>query len=292
MIFQYRWGNLGKFFLEHVVVELSVYYGAMLLRTLLFLALFATGALGVFFPLNVSAQTAASTNLSAGFATTPLWISSASPVNGDALKLFAVVTDTSTTTVSGAVSFLVDGTVVGSVVDVSLTAGTAQIVSTAWTAVVGTHVITVTFDHPEDANGQSVSLFKAVVGPLSVTVAEAPPAPLAVQYLNTAMNVGGSVLSGTLAVVDSARQSGADYFAKQLGVGATSTARPQAQVLGTTTEKLANAGVAAITAATPPSSLFDRLGYLFFENPLIFYPLLLLFLFVTLWLIPSTFSRR
>lgn len=264
----------------------------MPLRTALFLTLFATGALGVFPPLYVSAQTAAQTSISAGFATTPLWISSTSPIDGNALKLFAVVSDTSTTTVSGTVSFLIDGTVVGSAVDVSLAAGAAQIVSTAWTAVAGTHVITATFDHPADTNGQSVSLSKTIVGPLSVIVAEAPPAPLVVQYINTAMNVGGAVLSGTLAVVDSTRQSGADYFAKQLGVGVTGTAGPQAQVLGTTTENLANAGAAVAVTTAPNTSLFDRLSYLFFENPLIFYPLILLSLFIALWLMPSIFSRR
>ncbi|MCX6786501.1 MAG: Ig-like domain-containing protein [Candidatus Kaiserbacteria bacterium] len=213
----------------------------------------------------------------AGFATAPLWISKASPIDGDALKLFAVVNNASSATVSDTVSFLVDGTAVGSA-KVSLDAGAAQIVSTAWTAVAGTHSLTATF-------------FGTAAGPFSIMVAEAPPKPVVLQYLDTAMNTGSSALSGALAAVDSARQSGADYFAKQIGLGTTSPAQ-QGQVLGAATENLAKAGAAAVTAATSHGSLFDRLAYFFFQNPIIFYPALIILVFVVLWILSCVFSRK
>jgi len=240
--------------------------------------LLVSGALGAFLPLQISAQAATSTEaFPAGFATTPIWISKANPIDGDVLKLFAVVNNSTATIISDTVSFLVDGVAVGSV-KVSLDAGTAQIVSTAWTAVAGTHSITGTF-------------LGTTAGPLSITVATAPPKPVVLQYLDTAMNAASPALSGALAAIDSARQSGADYFAEKLGLDATSPT-PQGQVLGAATENLAKTGAADNGAVTSSSSWFNRLAYLFFNNPIIFYPLLLLFLIFALWLISRIFSRK
>ena len=253
----------------------------------------------VLFPSITLAQDASSTpnTLPAGFATAPLWISSASSTSGDALNIFTVVNNTSATIINGSVSFLVDGTSVGSS-KLSLSAGAANVFSVPWTAVAGTHSVTATLNNTVDANGQSLLLSNTIAGPLSITVSEAPPQPLAVQYLNTAVNVGGSALSGTLAAIDSARQGGANYFATQLGLGTTSAppassnAASQSQVLGAATENLANAGVAAATASTPNASLFNRLAYFCFANPIIFYPLLIIIVLLVLWLVSRIFSRK
>lgn len=246
----------------------------------------------VLFPFVTLATVTSSTPemLPAGFATAPLWISNASPVDGDALKLFAVVNNSTATTVSDSASFLVDGMVVGSV-KVSLDAGTAQILSTAWTAVVGIHNITTTFDQPIDASGQSVSLSGTMAGPLSITVSPAPPKPVVLQYLDTAMNAAGPALSGTLQSIENARQSGADYFATQLGLGIAS-AVPQGKVLGATAENLVS--VTSTTAQTTNDfgTLVNRFGYFVFDNPMLFYPIILLLLFLALWLMFRIFSRK
>lgn len=234
------------------------------------------------FPFPVFAADALTTPeaLSAGFATTPIWVSNRLPADGDALKLFAVVNNASATTVSGSIYFLVDGTAVGSE-KVSLGAGTAHIVATAWTAVAGSHNISATF-------------LESVAGPISITVADAPPKPLVLQYLDTATNavgaVAGPALSGAFAAVDGARQSGADYLARQRDLRATNTGT-QGQVFGTSTDSLAKSGAAAVTSSTSPDSWFTRLEYLFFNNSLIFYPLLILILIFALWLISRIFSR-
>ncbi len=247
------------------------------------------------FPSATFSQDASSESniLPAGFAAAPIWISSASSTGGDSLKIFAIVNNTSTTTVNGTVSFLVDGTSVGSV-DISLAAGAANIFSVPWTAVAGTHSITATLDNPVDANGLPVSLSETVAGPISITVAEAPPAPLAVQYFNAAMNdansVAGPALSGALAAVDSARQDGANYFATQLGLG-TASASPQGQVLGAETENIASATPTA-QSTNGFMSLLDRLGYYIFENPILFYPLFIILIFIALWILSSVFSRK
>ena len=159
-----------------------------------------------------------------------------------------------------------------------------------WTAVAGTHSITATLNNTVDANGQSLLLSNTIAGPLSITVAEAPPQPLAVQYLNTAVNAGGSALSGALAAVDSARQSGADYFATQLGIGTTSPPQ-QGQVLGAN-RKPCKRGCGCRNCGDTHASLFNRLAYLCFANPIIFYPLLIIIVFLVLWLLSRIFSRK
>ena len=191
-----------------------------------------------------------------------------------------------------------DGSTVGSV-KVSLAAGAAKITSVAWTAVAGTHSYNGDTQSSRRCKWSiGICFLKTIAGPLSITVAEAPPQPLAVQYLNTAVNVGGSALSGTLAAIDSARQNGANYFATQLGLGTTSTSpassntASQSQVLGAATENLANAGVAAATASTPNASLFNRLAYFCFANPIIFYPLLIIIVLLVLWILSRVFSRK
>lgn len=255
--------------------------------------------------------------LSGGFATAPIWISTAIPVAGETLRLFTAVNDISSTTISGTILFLVDGTTVGST-QVLLAPGAAQILSAAWVAVVGEHVILATFDRPVNASGQSVLLSHTIAGPLSIVVAEAPPVPLTVQYLSTILNLGAGVFSGTVQNVENGRQVGANYFARRLGLVTTSTpststpmneppfdantrlqdgvpsfpsagdaptparALAQEEMPGAETENNASVGMASVSSATSPPfspTFFDRLGYIVFGNSIIFYPVFFLFLF-------------
>jgi len=204
----------------------------------------------------------------AGFATTPIWISKANPVEGDVLKIFAVVSNGTATTMSDSVSFIVNGTVVGSV-KASLDAGTSQIVSTPWTAVVGTHTITGTF-------------LGTTAGPLSITIAPAPPKPAVLQYLDTAVGAATPLLSGALQAIEDLRKSGADYFDNQLNTPISDVREP-GTILGTSTEKL---------ASTINPSLFNRFGAFIFQNPMIFYPVFILLFFFLWWIVLKIFSRN
>ena len=231
----------------------------------------------VLFSFSAIAADASAAALPAGFAAAPIWISSASPVDGNTLKLFAVVNNASSAVVDGTVSFLVDETIVGSV-KVSLAVGTAQVLSVPWTASAGAHSITATF-------------LGTTAGPISIIVAKAPPKPVILQYLDTATNAVTSVaapaLSGTLAAIENMRKSGADYFAEQ---SAPVAPQPRGKVLGTTTEKIASTTPVA-AAATGVAPFFNRLGYSIFNNPMLFYPAFLLFFFFMLWIILRIFSR-
>jgi hypothetical protein len=227
-------------------------------------------------PAFVFAQEASSTPASAGFATAPIWLSSAAPVEGDALKIFAVVNNASGAAIVGDVSFLVDGVVVGSVAKVSLAKGAAQLVSTGWKATKDTHALTASFDAPSGSN---------TAGPVQVSVAPAPPAPAVVQALTAAVGLSGDAISGVRQAVEDFRQSGINYFA-----GRAATTPDDGSVLGTSNVRLStDAEPAAYTAAG--SSLFNRLGSLLFENPMYFYPALLLFCFFILWAFMRIFSR-
>lgn len=246
----------------------------------------------VLFPFSTFASDASTTPdaLTAGFASTPIWISSTNPIDGDALKLFTVVKNSATTAVSGVVSFAVDGTDVGTA-KISLAVGSAQILSVPWKAVVGTHSITAVFNQPIDANKQPVSLKDTVAGPLTIVVGAALPKALMLQYLDTATGLVAPALSGIVGTVENIRKSGADYFAEETATSSlpiAASTSSQSRVLGTTTENLAN--MAAVT--TPQSSFLKRIGFYIFDNPLLFYPLFLLILFLVFGLMLRLFSRN
>ena len=228
----------------------------------------------ILFPLAALAADASTTP--AGFAATPVWLSSVSPVAGDALKLFTVVKNSGETAVSGTVIFLLDGESIGSA-KASLAIGTAQIVSTDWRAVEGVHNITATF-------------LETTAGPFVITVATAPPKPVALQYLDTAMAAVGDVALPTLSEVkkyaEGIRQGGEDYFAKQLAAS-----EPQGQVLGAETENIASGTPLSIQSKNGLWSLFNQWGYKIFKDPMYFYPFIIIFGFFILWIFLRLFSR-
>ena len=236
------------------------------------------------FPFVTFATDATSVALPVGFATAPLWVSSASPVAGDSLKIFAVVNNSSSVTVNGSVSFLVDGVVVGSAVKVSLANGVAQLVSADWKSTVGEHSLTAILESSDQA-GQVLG----TAGPISITVAPAPPAPAVVQYLTAAVDLSGGALNTAIQTLEDMRQKGSNYFAIQSS--ATSpNATPTGTILGTTTENVASGTTPAASTAAGVS-LFNRLGSIIFENPMFFYPFILLVCFFVLWIILKLFSR-
>lgn len=238
------------------------------------------------------------THAFAGFASSPVWISSVSPTERDSLKLFAVVNNTSTTTVSGTVSFLIDQTIIGSV-QTSLVPGDAQILSVEWKAVADTHTLSATFT--EDGDSPDQPPITSITTPLTITVAEIPQKSPALKYFNTVLDtaevIKDSTISEALQTIEDIRKKGADYFANQIALSTDSptiqNTNSQGKVLGAETENTAVMAATASASEKPGGFSFtlNRLGQFIFEHPILFYPALLLFLFFMLWLILNIFSR-
>jgi hypothetical protein len=235
------------------------------------------------FPFAVFAET----TFTAGFAAMPVWVSSANPTDGDTLKLFAVVNNTSSSAISGAVSFSVDGSVVGSA-DVSLAISDAKILSVPWTAISGAHTISAVFNNPTDKSGNSVPIAQTIAGPLAITVAAAPPKPVVLQYLDKAVAAAGSValpaLSEIATYAEGVRQNGENYFAAQLNP------ELRGKVLSAETNNVASGTPISIQSKNGLWTLFSRLGEAIFKDPIYFYPFILIFGFLVLWIFLRLFS--
>ena len=245
-------------------------------------------------------KVAAADTLPAGFAPGPLWLSAGEITAGDSVQIYTVVYDSSTQAIEGAVTFLVDGTPIGSA-PFELDPGRTSIESMLWKATEGTHSIEARVDTVIDQDSkQAQTLTRATTGTISVVVS--PPkvtAPAAepiilastsssiaavVTSLASSSPLVGSVTSSVGAFTESIRASGEAFLLSKTNVE-RSPSGAEGVVLGASTETgEASEGKAQ---ATEPSIIERAAKALLplFAYPAIFYPILFLILIVLFVLI-------
>lgn len=185
----------------------------------------------------------------AGFPSSSLWLSKTELTDGESVTIYTVVYNSSANPLSGDISFLVDGQLIGEK-DVNIAPGTTQIVSHGWSAEEGTHAFSAKL------TGSVDDLAASITGTTTVSVAEKPPPPEAViKTVETAGAVQAAIASTTPIVQNIASTT----FAKTESIReqavaaleriASSTA-PKGEVLGAEDE-------AAITPDENAARSFD-----------------------------------
>ncbi len=252
----------------------------------------ATALLSLLLVGSIPGTTHAAARVPAGFAPGPVWISQNAPIEGIIIRVNTVVYDGGTDALEGTVSFLIDGTSIGSTT-FALNAGESSIKSVAWTATPGTHTVSAEITSVHDSATKAVtSIANATTTTLSIHVTPLPPPPpVAVIASTTPENVTTSsvtlvqdLIAKTGAVTESIRTSGESYLSKLAAASAaTSTPDRTGSVLGAET-------YATDTEATPsptPSTMSKIAKTLLplFAYPALFYPVLVFLILFALWLI-------
>lgn len=219
---------------------------------------------------------AADTEVPAGFAPGPVWLSQSDPIAGNTVRLYTVVYNSSPTAIEGSVTFAVGATALGSI-PFSLDAGESAIKSVTWTAQEGTHEFSAHISGViERGTKVTATVERAATTPLSITILPAPPKPIALEAVDTAEAIVASstptiasVVSLTTAATESMRKAGESYLAsltnQASSTSATSTSTPVAKT---------NYTQKAAAIALP-----------LFRYPALFYPFFLLLILLVLWVV-------
>lgn len=222
-----------------------------------------------------SAQ-AADTDVPAGFAPGPVWLSQSTPTAGNSVRLYTVVYNSSPTAIEGSVTFMVDGSALGSV-PFSLDAGESAIKSVTWTAQEGTHEFSAHISGViERSTKVTATVERAVTIPLSITILPAPPKPVALEAIDSAEAVVASstpviasMVSATTATTESLRKAGESYL--------TSLANAASSTIPTSTST-----PVVKTDFTQKAAIF---ALPLFRYPALFYPFFLFLILLVLWII-------
>lgn len=167
----------------------------------------------------------------AGFPSSSLWLSKTELTDGENVTIYTVVYNSSSESLTGSVTFLVDGQSIGQK-DVTAGPGTTQIVSHTWSAKEGSHAFSATL------SGSVADLAASITGTTTVAVAPKPPPPEAVtKTVETAGAVQaaiasttpiiGNIASTTFARTESIREQTVAALEKL-----ASTTAPKGEVLG------------------------------------------------------------
>lgn len=226
----------------------------------------------------------------AGFAPHSIWISKQSATAGDSVRIFTVVYNSATSSLSGTVHFYVDDTDVGTS-NVTLNAGETKVQSLAWLAVAGTHTLQADFENP------SLPLSNATTEPVSITIASSLPPPAYVQAMQSAAQTASvivasttpivqQILSTTINTTEAMRQAGENYLSSAYAsdtAAVTSSATkkaPTGSVLGTSTTALKAASV-----FTSSKLAAEQAGKKIFGSAALFYPIAALVFFLLMYLL-------
>lgn len=174
----------------------------------------------------------------AGFPSTPLWLSKTALTEGDSVTIHTVVFNSSTSSLSGSVVFLVDGAILGSKT-FSVSPGTNELVSYPWTAKQGSHQFSARLD---GVSGASDSLSSTATATTTVSVLAPPPPPESVtktveaanavsETVQTATPIITNIASSTFATTEGIRESAVAALEK-LASSTTHTTKPEGEVLG------------------------------------------------------------
>lgn len=225
--------------------------------------------------------------ISAGFAPGPVWLSEHNPTAGTSVRIYTVVYDGSPAAIEGSVSFKIDGTSVGAA-PFSLNAGESSIESVPWTASEGSHTVSAEITSAIDKKTKiTAQVAQASTTLHTFSVRPAPPKAAAVEALDTAQvaiastsPLIASVVTATTATTESIRKAGEAYLATLAGESTqASSSKPRGSVLG---------------AQTEGSDTSDGEGYVqkvahaalpIFRYPALFYPIFAFLVFFLLWLL-------
>ncbi len=259
----------------------------------------ATALLLVFLP--PSAALADDSGLAAGFAPGPLWLSKNAPVEGETVHIYTVVYDSSPTPIEGSVTFLVDGTSIGSS-PFTLEAGATSVKSVDWVAREGGHSVSASVASAVNKSSKEPAvLTNASTTIVAITVSPAPPKPAALQAIDTASSalvsaapIAMNAAQGLLGATENLRKSGEEFLESKLpGSGSVdetdaSTTAP-GQVLGVETYR------APPAATSADSGTSNRRGGIWqtiakvllpvFRYPALFYPFFAILLLIILWIV-------
>lgn len=265
-----------------------------------FISLFLLLIVGLPFP------THADTGTLGGFPTALVWVSKASPVEGDTVQISTPVYNASSIKIAGDAVFTVDGKTLGKT-HFELASGESKIASTAWTTTVGTHTLQALTENTSNTDSkETVSLSRNTTDTITIVVTPAPPKPIAVQILNDATSALSNITSATLPIVGSVagtvfnqtealRQSAATALQNSLA-DTPAQNKTQGSVLGAETYRAPQGGLVASVASAPSAhgamrALKQTLLFLV-SYEWIFYPLLIILLLGTLYLLGKGMSQK
>ncbi len=246
----------------------------------------------------------ADNGVAAGLAPGSIWLSKTSLTEGDTVTIFTPVYNSSAEKITGDAVFTSDDTTIATT-HFSLGAGEAQILSAKWTAVVGAHVLKAHIENSADPDlKQAVSVSGNATEGISVSVAAAPPPPLAVQILKGSVNAVSNVATEATPIVTAAAGTlfnqteqlrKAAVASLQAALGPSDT-KPQGSVLGAETYRAPPSGLLASAASAPASTgimrIIQQVLLFIVSYTWIFYPLLLISILGVLYLGGKHLARR
>lgn len=224
----------------------------------------------------------------AGFAPHSIWISKQSAAAGDSIRIFTVVYNSATSSLSGTIHFYVDNTDVGTS-NVTLSAGETKVQSVTWLAAEGSHTLQAGFENP------SLPLSNATTESVSITIASSLPAPAYVQAMQSAAQTASVIVASTTPIVqqivsttintsEALRQAGETYLSSAYAsdtAAATAhamTKKHTGSVLGTSTT-----AQTAINAFTSSKLAAEEAGKKIFGSAVLFYPIAALLFFLIMY---------
>lgn len=238
------------------------------------------------------------TVLAAGFAPGALFLSETPVIQGDTVRIWAVVTNSATTTFDGTLVFKEGDTALGSVA-VSLAAGGTQTVSTDWSPLAGNHTIIADLESDSGAIAQEETATFAVQPPPSPQASEGAAADSAVQSSQSIQDSIGSVspqvesvVAPAFTFVDGVRQTAANAVGGQLSTAQQKVAAGQ---------PVSSTNVGGMSVPSSTGGFFYILWMAYFYlltilqfiivNAAVFYPVVALIFLYFLWVMFRRFRR-
>lgn len=228
------------------------------------------------------------TTLAAGFAKESLFLSTANPVDGETVLIHAIVSNESSSTFAGKLSFAEGKNVLGTV-PVALPVGEAQVFSVSWKPAAGSHTIVATLKEQSGAiAGEVTQTFSVAVKPAQSTAIQTSggvDSSQAIQgQISNLSPTAGNLLSPGFAIVDSARTKAVEVIDSGVDWAKTEVdTKPLGGILGSQTLKTNSfPDTARLVAATLLLYALSILRWVV-ASAAIFYPVLVVIFFYGLW---------
>lgn len=234
----------------------------------------------------------------AGFAPGSLWLSRTSARAGDAVKVYTVVYNSSSSAIEGDVIFLSDKDEIGGQ-HFKLGSGETQILSTSWKALIGTHTFSAKL---KNVSGVEHAAATVETNAVSIKVEAAPPTAIEQAQNSLTSAISNPTIKGIAdTVIDTTegiRASGADWLNQQLVKDAAALSNtPSGKVLGVEIQnaEAADSGSAKSSAGSIISKVKTAVLkglYQVFSVRYLFYIALLVVIYILFKIIQGFFRYR